>query len=266
MKICINGEMFDPDVACIDPSDRGFTLGDGIYETIAIRKGAPRRLANHMARLRSGAETLAISIQNTDAQLEDMVAATIKACDVVNGSARLTLTRGPSARGIVPPTDPATTLVITATPISAQGDDVRAIVSKTTRRNEHSPLSAIKSINVLDSIIARMEAQAAGADDALLLNTLGNVAESTGANVFLLVDGGLITPPIEDGALPGIMRGEVIRLARAEEKTVTLDILMRANEAFLSNALGLRPIVSIDDHAVGDGDAGLITQMLAARL
>lgn len=266
MKISINGEMFDPGAARIDPNDRGFTLGDGIYETIAIRKSVPRRLPSHMARLRSGAESLSIPMENSDAQIEDMVAATIKACDVVDGSARLTLTRGAAARGIAAPSAPTPTMVITAMSASAQREDVRVIVSSATRRNEHSPLSAIKSLNALDSIVARTEAQAAGADDALLLNTLGNVAESTAANIFLLVDGGLITPPIEDGALPGIMRGEVIRLARAEEKTVTLDILMRASEAFLSNALGLRPIVSIDGHAVGDGDAGLITQMLAARL
>ena len=266
MKICVNGQMIDTKTARINPFDRGFTLGDGVYETIAVRNGKPRRFANHMARLRDGANILAIPTLNSSARIEDMVTAVIDSCEVMNGAVRVTLTRGPGERGIAPPSAPTPTLVITATSTAPQENDVRVIVSSTTRRNEHSPLAAIKSTNALDSIIARNEAQAAGVDDALLLNTAGHVAEGTIANLFLLVDGGLITPPVNDGALPGIMRGEVIRLARAEEKTVTVEILKRASEAFLSNALGLRPIVSIDGHPVGDGEAGLITQMLAARL
>ncbi|MEQ9448782.1 MAG: aminotransferase class IV, partial [Rhodospirillaceae bacterium] len=133
-------------------------------------------------------------------------------------------------------------------------------------RNQLSPLAGIKSTNVLDSILAREEAAAAGADDALLLNTEGNVAEASAANVFALIDGGLVTPPVSDGALPGIMRGEVIRLARGEERTITVESLERASEIFLSNALGLRPVVSINGKPVGDGEVGLITQLLAARL
>ena len=266
MKICINGQLLDLDRARVDPRDQRFTLGDGIYETIAVRNGQPRRLASHLMRLRGGAGVLAIPILNSNTQVEDMVTTTIKANGVVDGAARLTLSRGPGARGITPHSTPTPTLVVTALSTQQSTDAVRVIVSSATRRNEHSPLATIKSTNTLDSILARDEAQAAGADDALLLNTAGHVAESTVANVFLPVDGGLVTPPVKYGALPGIMRGEVIRLARAEEKTVAVDTLQRASEAFLTNALGLRPIISIDGVPVGDGEAGLITQMLAARL
>lgn len=266
MKICLQGEVIDSKAANINPFDRGFTLGDGIYETIAVRNGQPRRLASHMLRLRHGAGVLDISVQYSDARIEDMVAATIDACGVANGVVRMTLTRGPATRGLSPAEISTPTFAISATTSESQDSDAHIIVSTTTRRNEHSPLAAIKSTNALDSIIARKEALTAGVDDAVLLNTAGHVAEGTASNIFLLVDGGLITPRVEDGALPGIMRNEVIRLARAEEKTVTVETLMRASEAFLSNALGLRPLLTIDGRPVGDGEAGLITQMLAARL
>lgn len=266
MKICINGELQDAEAAHVDPLDRGFTLGDGLYETIAIRNRKLRRFDSHMARLREGANVLSVPVLNSNARMEDMALATIEASGVENGALRMTLTRGPGERGITPPIAPSPTLVITATTTPSQDDGVRVIVSSKTRRNECSPLAAIKSTNTLDSIIGRMEAQAAGVDDAILLNSKGNVAEATVSNVFLLVDGGLITPPVADGALPGIMRGEVIKLARAEERTVTTELLMRASEAFLSNALGLRPVIAVDGQSVGDGEIGLITQMLAARL
>ena len=266
MKICINGELQDAQSAHIDPLDRGFTLGDGLYETIAIRKGKLRRFNSHMARLREGAKVLSIPVLYSNARLEDMALATIDASNVEDGALRITLTRGSGERGITPPIAPSPTLAITATTTAPHIEGAHLIVSSETRRNERSPLAAIKSTNTLDSIIGRMEARTKSADDAILLNTEGNVAEATVSNVFLLVDGGLITPPVADGALPGVMRGEVIKLARAEEKTVTTELLMRASEAFLSNALGLRPVVSIDKQPVGDGEVGLITQMLAARL
>ncbi len=266
MKVCINGEFHDAEAARVDPLDRGFTLGDGLYETIAVRNGKLRRFDSHMARLRDGAKVLSIPILSSNARIEDQALATIEASGVANGALRMTLTRGPGERGITPPIAPSPTLVITASTTSPQDDGLRVIVSSKTRRNERSPLAGIKSTNTLDSIIGRMEAQIAGADDAILLNGKGNVAEATVSNVFLLVDGGLITPPLADGALPGIMRGEVIKLARAEEKTVTTELLMRASEVFLSNALGLRPVIAVDGQPVGDGEIGLITQMLAARL
>ena len=266
MKICINGQIFDLGKARIDPRDRGLTLGDGLYETISIKRGNPRRLEMHLSRLRDGAAVLNILLLNSDTQIEDMIMSTLKENNVIEGVVRLTLTRGPGERGLMPPKITTPTLMISAIASSPSTGAVNVILSKKTRRNEHSPLSAIKSTNTLDNFIARAEAQASGANDALLLNTANHLAEGTTANVFLLVDGGLITPPISDGALPGIMRGEVIRLARAEERTVNTNTLMRASEIFMTSALGLRPVASVDGQLVGDGKAGLITQMLAARL
>lgn len=265
MKVSINGEVHDENNARIAPNDRGFTLGDGLFETMAVKKGAARRLASHLARLRAGAKVLGIPVPVSDARLGEWIAALIGANSVETGSLRLTLTRGPGVRGIAPPDHPTPTVVIT-TGGAAPASPVKLMIARGTRRNEHSPLASIKSLNYLDNILARQEAAAAGADDAVLLNTAGRVAETAVANIFLLMGGGLVTPPVSDGVLPGIMRGEIIALARAEERAVTTDDLATAGEIFLSNALGIRAATHVDGRPVGDGEPGLITQLLAARV
>jgi len=265
MKIHLNGELVDAAAARIAPDDRGLTLGDGLFETIAVTKGAPKRLPAHLDRLRMNAKALGIPMPFTDKRLQDMVGALIAANDLSEAALRITLTRGPGVRGLAPPDGATPTLLITSgerPPL----DSVTLMVASCTRRNEHSPLARIKSLNYLDSILARQEAVAAGADDAVLLNTQGRVAEATAANIFLLVGGGLLTPPVSEGALPGIMRAEVIRLARAEERAVTVGDLEAASEMFLTNALGIRPVVRVNGRDVGDGAPGLITQLLAVRL
>jgi branched-chain amino acid aminotransferase len=143
---------------------------------------------------------------------------------------------------------------------------VKAIIAMTTRRNEHAVTSRIKSLSYLDNVIARREAAEYDADDALLMNTQGRLAESTIANIFLMINGALVTPPVSDGALPGVMRADLIARFRAEEHPLEVDDLSRAEEAFLTNALGIRPLIEVAGQPIGDGEPGLITQMLAARL
>lgn len=266
MKVSVNGILMDAAEARIDPADRGFTLGDGVFETIAVRRNAVRHLAAHLARLRSGADLLGIPLPGDDNHIANMIGATITGNRMTEGVVRVTLTRGPGARGLATPAHSKPTLVITVAPLPPPPEAAKIIVAKTTRRNEHSPLSRIKHTNYLDNILARREAEAADADDAVLLNTAGKVAESTVANIFILVDSFLLTPPVADGALPGIMRAEAIKLARAEERTIPVDLLMRSSEVFLTNSLGVRPVTHIDGQAVGDGEPGLITQLLATRL
>jgi branched-chain amino acid aminotransferase len=258
MKLWLNGALVDQDAARIDPSDRGFTLGDGVFETIAIRDGRPRRLPAHITRLRIGCELLGIPVNVKETELHAFIAATTAANALAHGAAQVILTRGPAA-GAAP------TLIITLAAAPEQGP-VSLTVATSTRRNEQSPLSMIKTLNGLDNVLARREAAVAGADDALLLNTQGRVAETTFANIFVLEGGGLLTPPLSEGAAAGIMRAEVIRLTRAEEQPLTLERLARASEVFVTNALGIRPVITINGATVGDGEPGLITQMLAVRL
>lgn len=266
MIVGINGVLSDAGEARIDPTDRGFTLGDGIFETIAVRRNAVRHLAAHLARLRRGADLLGIPLPQSDQHIAEMIGAVVTANQLTDCVVRLTLTRGPGGRGIVPPANPSPTWVITAAPLPPLPAPAKIVVATSTRRNEHSPLSRIKHLNYLDNILARREATEKGADDAVLLNTAGRVAETTVANIFMLIDGFMLTPPVADGALPGVMRAEAMKLARAEEKPVSVEMLKRAGEVFLTNALGVRPVTHIDNQPVDNGEPGLITQLLATRL
>jgi branched-chain amino acid aminotransferase len=113
-------------------------------------------------------------------------------------------------------------------------------------------------LNYLDNIIARQEAEARGADEALLLNTVGNLAEATSSNLFLVIDDRLVTPPISDGALPGVVREEI--LEEAQEQTLEPQDIVKASEAFLTNSLGIHPLIAIDGEPIGSGIAGPFTK------
>jgi len=266
MIIDINGTLTDAEAASIDPTDRGFTLGDGVFETIRVRHGKPDRLDAHFARLRNGARTLGIPVPGTDTGLAERISAVLTENELTAAAVRLTLSHGVGLRGLLPP-DPATpTLVISASPLPPPPDAVRAIISFKTRRNEFSPTARIKSLSYLDNVIARREAAGYGVEDALLLNTQGRLAESTISNLFLLIHGELLTPPVDDGALPGVVRADLIARFRGREQSLTPDDLGLAEEAFLTNALGVRPLIEVAGQPIGDGEPGLITQMLAARL
>ncbi len=258
--------MVDEAAARIAPDDRGFLLGDGIFETVAVKRGQAKRLVGHLARLRHDADVIGLKVPWDDDTLVLWIAQTTLENDLADAVVRITITRGPGPRGLLPPTGQHPTVLITAALLPPTDEPARLIIGSVTRRNEHSPLSGIKSINYLDNIVARREAHARDADDAVILNTQGRVAETTVANIFALIGGGIITPPITEGALPGLMRADVLKLARGDEAPITVAGLKNASEVFTSNALGIRPVISIDGQPVGDGEPGLITQLLAARL
>lgn len=266
MRVCLNGTLVEESAARIAPDDRGFLLGDGLFETIAVKRGQARRMAAHLERLRTDAHIIGLALPWPDTSLAAWIEKTARDNDLPDAAVRLTVSRGPGPRGIAPPAETQPTLLMTAAPLPDFSDPVRVVISSITRRNERSPLSRVKNLNYLDNIVARQDAAKNGADDAILLNTQGNVAESTVANIFALIDGAIVTPPITDGALPGVMRADVLKLARGEERSLTPEQLKKSGEVFLSSALGLRCVVAIDGAPVGDGEPGLITQLLATRL
>jgi branched-chain amino acid aminotransferase len=246
VTVWLNGAPIPADTARIDPSDRGFTLADGLFETIRIVGGRPSWRDRHLARLRAGAALLGIPVPFDDPTLSAALDTVLSANAVHHGSARLTLTRGPAPRGLLPSPDPRPTLLITATPGLPPVTPVHAVLSLATRRNQHSPLSRIKSLAYLDAILARREAADRGADDAILLDTDGHVAEASAANLFVLSNGVLATPPVSDGALPGIARGLILERCAATERSLSPTDLHTADAVFLTNALGLRPLISLD--------------------
>ena len=244
--VWLNGALLDAAVARIDPADRGFTLGDGVFETIrAVGGGAGAHAARHFARMRNGAAVLGIAVPFGDDALFEALCSVLRENALPDAALRLTLTRGPAPRGLLPVGEARPTMLISAGPLPEPLPPARVIVAQRTRRNEFSPLSRIKSLNYLDGILARQEAAAAGADDALLLNSRGSLAEATAANVFLRVDGIWVTPPEEDGALPGIARGLLLEVGTAAEEHISGEVLARSSAGFLVNSLGTRQIATI---------------------
>jgi branched-chain amino acid aminotransferase len=245
--IWLGGRLLPDGEARIDPADRGFTLGDGVFETIRAAGGVPCHAERHLARLRRGAALLGIPVPFDDATLAAALHAVLAASYLPDAALRLTLTRGPARRGLLPPGEPRPTVLITAQPLPPALPPAHVIISRITRRNEFSPLCAIKSLNYLDSILARNEAAAYGADDALLLNTAGALAGATAATLLLRLDGAWVTPPLQDGALAGIARERHLDQGLIAERRLYPADATRAEAACLLTSLAIRPIRTVED-------------------
>ena len=219
-------------------------------------------------RLQAGAAVLSIPVPLSLESLEQGVTDTLAANGLGEGDAvlRITLTRGPGQRGLLPPADPEPTLLITAARAAHAAPETLTAIVASTRRNELSPLAQLKTLNYLDNVLARMEAAKRGADEALLINTAGRLASASSANLFLLRNRTLLTPPPSEGVLPGVTRAAVLALAEildisAVETPLQRDDLARADEAFLTNSLiGVRSLVKVDDRLVGVGEPGPVTR------
>ncbi len=264
MKVWLNGGLCDSGDARIGVGDRGFTLGDGLFETLAARAGVAQHLDRHLQRLGRGCAVL--RLPPPPEALPCAVAAVLAANALQEAAIRITYTRGAGARGLPIPESCTPTLLVTAHPLPPAGEPAHCIVASVTRRNEYSPLSRIKSTNYLDNILAREEARQRGAGEALLLNTAGKVAEASAANIFIVKDGEVVTPPASDGALEGIMREEVIARTDAIERGIGVADVLAADEVFLSNSLGLRPVVAINGSPVGAGGQCAVFRELSAWL
>jgi len=247
-KVWLNGMIIDTEDARIDPGDRGFTLGDGIFETLPVIMGKPVFLRRHLERLDDGASRLGIEIDS--ATLSEPVRQTLRANRVIDGILRITVTRGPAMRGILPPRVSTPTVMIAAFPAAPQASAAQLVISNHTRRNEYSPLSRIKSLNYLDNVLARMEAVEAEANDAILLNCAGYIAEATTANIVLKLNNGWFTPRIVDGALPGVARAILLEHKMISESRLDLHDLGSAQAAMLVNSLGARAVSMIDDRLI----------------
>lgn len=249
MTFWLNG-VFKEETAAIDIADRGFLLGDGVFETILLVDGVPAFLAAHLERMGGGAAALGIEAALDEKEIEGVLAELAWRNGAQKGfaSARLTLTRGAGARGLAAAKGAATPTFLATVSVYAPPEassPARLIVSRH-RRNELSAATRWKTLNYLDNILARMEAAEAGADDALMLNSAGRAACASAANVFFVIAGAVVTPPAREGALAGIVRRVLLENAKAagvEIKEAPVDARdAEGAPLFLSNSLiGLRP-------------------------
>jgi branched-chain amino acid aminotransferase len=249
--------------ATLSIADRGFLLGDGVFETMRTAGPEILWLDDHLARLRQNAAVLGIPVERSDAEIAGGLGELVVAYGLNHGAVRLTLSRGPVAtRGLLPPAKPNPTLLATVATLAPSIPQISLVVARTTRRNEASPLSRMKSLNYGDNLIARQEAIARGADDAILLNTSGHVTCATVASVFLHLDGRWITPPVADGVLPGLARQRLALMLDSIEASVNESALAHVESIILANSLGLSVALSLEKRGLAVENL----ESLAARL
>ena len=260
MKIWLNGALREEREACIAPSDHGFLVGDGVFETLRWYGGRPFALAEHLARLEEGCRTTGITMP-AHAELDGAAHSVMEANGLGDARMRITVTSGAGPPGLARGDGPPTVLVV-ALPLVPWPATSTAVTSSL-RRDERSPLAAVKTVSLAQSVTAMAEARAAGADEALMLNSRGDLCEATTANLFLVHDGIAVTPPLESGCLAGITREHVLGLGAVERRLPPEDVTT-ATEAFLtSSTREVQPLVVVDGRAIGDGTPGPVTARLA---
>ncbi|MDZ4737851.1 MAG: aminotransferase class IV [Rhodospirillaceae bacterium] len=254
----------------IDSADRGFLLGDGVFDSLTAFNGVAFEGDRHLARLASHADAIGIELDEASVRTgwQQVLTESVFTAAIL----RTTVTRGVATRGLWPSATTGPTIVVTASPWSPKNIESEAtLITSDIRRNEKAPTSQLKSIGYLDNILAAREARARGADDALLLNTAGAVACTTIANIFLMRGSRLVTPPVGDGVLAGVMRGLVLERAsecglEPAEESLSREVLNSADLLFVTNSVRLLiPVGALDGRArTGELPAGF--QALRAAL
>ncbi|WP_298223307.1 aminotransferase class IV [Acidocella sp.] len=247
--VWLNDRLQPAEQASIPVKDRGFTLGDGLFETLNLQGGAPQDVPAHFDRLATGAAVLRLPLPFNAAGMGEILAKTAAANGLTDGGLRLTLTRGSGPRGLLPPRPTNPTVLITAF-ATAPAQGVRAIIARIIAHDEASPLCRLKTLNYLPNILARLEAQERGAEEAILLNRAGRVAGATIGNLLVRAGALWLTPPLSDGALPGIRRAKLLAAGLAKEAPISEDTLQKATSLCVSNVLALRPILALDGTAL----------------
>jgi len=275
MKVFLNGKLVNKDDARITVFDHGLLYGDGVFEGIRSYNGLVFKLNEHIDRLFESAEAIELKIPMSKKEITGAIIETLTANGLRDAYIRLVVTRGSGDLGLDPRKCKRATIFIIADKIVLYPKEFYEIglniVTAKTRRNLKEALNPqIKSLNYLNNILAKVEAIKADAQEAMMLNSDGYVAECTGVNIFIVKSGILITPPHEAGVLNGITRCAVIGLAReagikVEEKMLKPDKIYSADECFLTGtAAEIVPVKKIDDKVIGNGKPGAVTNKLLA--
>jgi branched-chain amino acid aminotransferase len=273
MKIYIDGKFYAEKDAKISVFDHGLLYGDGIFEGIRAYHGRVFKLAEHIERLFYSAKALLLTIPLSREQMLEAVVETCRKNKLRDGYIRLIVTRGAGSLGLNPYKCKNPSVIIIADKIQLYPEEFYqrglVIITVPTARNLHSALNpAIKSLNYLNNILAKIEAINGGCEEAIMLNAQGFVAECTGDNIFVVKGRQLLTPPLSAGALYGITRGVVMDLAResgvaVSEPDLTRYDLFNADECFLTGTgAEIISVVKIDGRVIGSGKPGPLTGKL----
>lgn len=255
MLVFLNGEFVRDEKAVVSIFDRGFLYGDGLFETIRVLNGKPFRWHEHIARLQAGADFLKIKSPYSSTRLRRIAERLVRENEMPDCLLRLTLSRGIGIAGYSPAKarKPTIVMALRAAPVLNPKNPPRwKLVTSSFRIASNDPLAHIKTLNKLSQVLARAEADAANAHEAILLNTDGYVAEGTSSNVFWVQRGAIYTPPVSAGILPGVTRAVVFEIAATlgiaiRERRIRLKDLARMDGVYVSlTSRGIVEVVSLD--------------------
>ncbi|HTG44874.1 MAG TPA: branched-chain-amino-acid transaminase [Verrucomicrobiae bacterium] len=276
MKIFIDGQYFDESNAKISVFDHGLLYGDGIFEGIRAYNGRVFKLKEHIDRLFYSAKAILLTLPMPHAEICQAVVETCRENGLRDGYIRLIVTRGVGGLGLNPNKCKRPSVIVIADKIQLYPAEYYEkgleIITVATTRNLHSALNpAIKSLNYLNNILAKIEANNGGCEEAIMLNNEGYVAECTGDNIFLIKGNELLTPPLSAGALYGITRAVVMEIAReaglkVSEPNLTRYDVFNADECFLTGTgAEVVPVVKVDGRVIGSGTPGAQTRELVKK-
>lgn len=263
-----SAQWHNADQPIVSVADRGFTYGDGVFETIRVREGQPLFLGRHLQRLRSGSERLMFPPWRwTEAELVARCVACLAQNSANDGVLKIVLTRGAGRRGFAPSADAKPVLVIQVGPVPPPFEKLGfSAVLAPWKIDAASPLCSLKSLSALDKVLAKHWAREQGADEMLFQNLHGHLAEAAAWNLFVVSRGQVSTPALHCGVLPGITRALLLETTAVVEAELPVEALAQADEAFLTNAVsGVQPLVSFSGLPIGAGQPGPITAAMAAH-
>ena len=275
MKVWYRNQIGDARECRISILDHGLLYGDGVFEGIRITGGKVFRLGDHIARFERSARAIGLELPLRGDALASAVLATARANGETEAYVRLVATRGVGELGVDPTScvEPELFCIVASLrmfPADARTNGLRLLTSWLRRPASDTLDPQVKSLNYLNNVLAKRDARLKGYDDAILLNQAGQVTETTGANLFAVIDDVLVTPPTVDGALPGITRDTVMRCWRAagasvECRSLTRYELLAAEEVFLAGSgAGLVSVATIDDAVIGTAARPVVEQLRAA--
>lgn len=242
--VWLNGELVPESEARISPRDHGLLVGDGVFESVRITAGQAFAVGRHLARLHRSAAALGLDLPAV-ADLRGAVREVLAASGITEGRLRITVTSGPGGFSSARSPGPAT--VVVAAEEAPPWSPHVAVITVPWPRNERGATAGVKTTSYADNVVALARAHAAGAGEAIFANTRGELCEGTGTNVFLVLEGRLVTPPLSSGCLAGVTRELTLEITDGTEETVALSALATADEAFLtSTTRNVHPISAVD--------------------